>query len=333
MAHGKGARQLNLKQMARRSLDYLNTFRCKTEQVDAVGLAYNPGHTIFIREYYLYLVDLFRQNCRGAGAPVNVVFGDYEFQFKNRNRSVKVDIQFEHTLVKPGGRDSGGAVAGTIPLPDGPGTYLVRIPNLDYLRTLDLVVDYSLPNMINVQACGAFDDYAAKAIHVAPLLHELDAGDAERSGEIVALFGDVHQARRRSFLERAAEAGLPLKNVKGVFKQDKLRRLYRNTKILVNVHQTGEHHTLEELRILPALLSGVIVVSEDVPLKEQVPYARFIVWSSYDKLIDTVRQVHDNHERYFRQIFGDPALAAVLARMKTDNADKVAAALARLRAY
>jgi hypothetical protein len=326
---------LNLKQPAGRLLhcfnNCINKFRCRIEHADGVCLAYNPGHTIFIREYYLYVVDLFRQSCRAAGPAINLIFGNYEVRFKNGHKRFKLDIQFEHTLVKPGGRDSAGAVAGTIPIMDGPGNYLVRIQNYNYLNTLDLVIDYSLPNLINVKTCGAFDDYSAKTIHVSPLIHEVDFGSAERSGNIVALFGDVHQPRRKSFLEKAMESGLPLKNVKGVFRQDELRRLYKNTKILVNVHQTGEHHTLEELRILPALLSGVIVVSEDVPLKEHIPYARFIVWSNYENMIDTVRRVHDNYDRHYRRIFGDPELAGVLAQMKRDNIEHVAAALSRLR--
>ena len=42
-----------------------------------------------------------------------------------------------------------------------------------------------------------------------------------------------------------------------------LRALLDSTQILINVHTTAHHHTLEEYRVLPALLRGCVVVSED----------------------------------------------------------------------
>jgi hypothetical protein len=72
---------------------------------------------------------------------------------------------------------------------------------------------------------------------------------------------------------------------------------------MVNVHQTDHHHTFEELRCLPALMNGVIIVSEDVPLKEKIPYGNSIVWAKYEKLADKVKEVQDNYEDYYRKIF------------------------------
>lgn len=326
--HMKGMK--NLKRLIRTSLDFFNGFGCRIEALGPARLAYNPRHPLFIREYYLYCVGLLHQVLAAADVPVNVLAGDYAVRFGNGNRTIKLDIQHEHTLVKPGGRDSGGAVRGGIPLLDHSDFYLVRIQNHDYLKSLDLVIDYSLPNLRNAETSHTFQAYRNKAICLAPLLYEPDFGAADRREEIITQFSDTTQSRRKAFLEASASAGLPLRNVRGIFDKAGVRRLFRNTRILVNVHQTEHHHTLEELRILPALLCGVVIVSEDVPLKELIPYSRFIIWSGTKDLVDRVRAVHASYETHRARIFDDPELANVLAKMKEDNRENLAAALRAL---
>jgi hypothetical protein len=109
-------------------------------------LAYNSQHLAYIREYYLYCVDLFAQAFERYGRAVDVTFGNYGVNFGAKRPSLRIDIQHEHTLVKPGGRDSAGAPLGTVPLPDGSGNYLVRLTGYAYLKTLDTVIEYSRPN-------------------------------------------------------------------------------------------------------------------------------------------------------------------------------------------
>ena len=98
----------------------------------------------------LYCVDLFAQAFERYGRAVDVTFGNYGVNFGAKRPSLRIDIQHEHTLVKPGGRDSAGAPLGTIPLPDGSGNYLVRLAGYAYLKTLDTVIEYSRPNLVNL---------------------------------------------------------------------------------------------------------------------------------------------------------------------------------------
>jgi hypothetical protein len=58
-----------------------------------------------------------------------------------------------------------------------------------------------------------------------------------------------------------------------------LSRIYSTSRIILNIHQTENHHTLEEFKVLPALLRGAIIVSEDIPIKHVVPYHNYIIWS------------------------------------------------------
>lgn len=87
----------------------------------------------------------------------------------------------------------------------------------------------------------------------------------------MALFFDTQQPRRKHFVDRAREAGLPLQNmlhVLGRFNQKKIQKI----KTIVNIHRKDHHDTFEELSILPCpFLSDVIIVSEEVPLRIKFP--------------------------------------------------------------
>lgn len=316
--------------MRRKLLKWLAQRACTLEQANNVCIASSARHMLFVREYYLYCIGLFRVAFAKVDTPCNVVFGDYAVDFGNPHPTLRIDLQFEHTLVKPGGRDSGDAAPGAVALADGSSRYLVRVVDRARLEALDAVIEYSLPNLVNLRGSGRFDDYLRRAVHIAPLLYTADFSARPRGRAMITLFADAGQPRRAEFLDKAREAGLPLRNVKRVFGHAELQALHDDTRILVNVHQTDHHHTLEELRILPALQRGVIVVSEDVPLKEHVPYSRFIVWSSYGRLVDAVRDVHENYARYHAAIFDSGELASVLAAMRQANVDNVEAAVRRL---
>lgn len=307
-----------------------NAGECKIEVCDRACIAYNPQHKIFIRSYYMYCVGLVKQAVREAGARVNVIVGDYAVDFANGNRTVRVDIQHEHTLVKRGGRDTEGALPGAVVASPGDEHYLVRIEGFDYLRTLDIVIDYSYPNLVNIKESARFDDYLARTTCISPLLYTMDFGRTNRLREIVTLFADTRQPRRRQFLQQAKKAGLPLTNVKGVYGCEDLKRIYRDTRVLVNVHQTDHHHTFEELRVLPALQCGVVIVSEDVPLKEHIPYSKFIVWCAYKDIVATALSVHQHCEQYHRRIFDSAELVTVLNAMQLDNAQNMRTAVRKL---
>jgi hypothetical protein len=93
------------------------------------------------------------------------------------------------------------------------------------------------------------------------------------------------------------------KNINNCFDKQVLRMLYNRTKILINIHQTEHHHTFEELRVLPALQCGVLVISERSPLNNLVPYNEFVIWSEYDKICDKVNEVVNNYDYFFDLIF------------------------------
>jgi len=298
------------------------------EFVGPAVLTHNPRHTVYVRAYYRYCVALFRSALQRRPQAVHLVFGDYlpgDCALPLR----RIAFQIEHTLVKPGGGDSDDAPVSATPLPQGEGRYLARLLHRPALAAADLVLDYSHANVLHLRNTGGFDDVLAHTVVVTPLLHEHCFTRDGRDRSSLTLFSDAGEGRRGRFLAAARARGLPIRNLKRCFDSDALQAQYRRTRVLVNVRRSDHHDTIEELRILPALQSGVIVVSEDGPLRHTLPYARFIVWAHYDTLVEQVADVLRDYDTWHMRLFGDPELPQVLTAMAAANRDAVDAALTR----
>jgi hypothetical protein len=89
--------------------------------------------------------------------------------------------------------------------------------------------------------------------------------------------------------------------------------------ILVNLHQTEHHHTLEELRILPALLQGVLVVSEPSPLIDKVPYSKFVTFASIEEMPAVISRLMDNYEESWANTFTTGEFTKVVAELEESN--------------
>ncbi|QBB69688.1 hypothetical protein ELE36_04485 [Pseudolysobacter antarcticus] len=298
------------------------------ERVGPAVLTYNPRHTVYVRAYYCYCVALFRNTLQRRPQAVHLVFGDYplgDCALPLR----RIAFQIEHTLVKPGGGDSDGAPVSATPLPHGEGRYLARLLHRPALVAADLVLDYSHANFLHLRDAGGFDDLLTHIAVIAPLLHEHCFTRDGRDQSSLTLFSDAGEGRRGRFLAAARARGLPIDNLKRCFDSDALQAQYRRTRVLVNVHRSDHNDTIEELRILPALQSGVIVVSEDGPLRHTLPYARFIVWTHYDMLVEQVASVLRDYDIWHARLFGDPELPQVLACMAAANRAAIDATLER----
>ena len=105
--------------------------------------------------------------------------------------------------------------------------------------------------------------------------------------------------------------------------------MYSSTKIILNIHQTDHHHTFEELRVLPALLSGVIVICEESPLKEHIPYKDYVVWCNYDEIINVTKDVLSNYEKYYELLFSSKLneLRAIINSLHIDITANLSKAL------
>lgn len=286
------------------------------EQVNKSFILYDNNYNTLIQEYYNYSVNLLKMWLAKNNISINIIVGNYNHNFNNTNRTIKIDIQCEHTLVKTGGRSVQQHIYGNVPC-DG-GTYLIRVDNFNYYNSIDYIIEYSLPNIYNLSTNDIFEEYLNKNIYIAPLLFAPNFTSLTRKN-IITMFTDNSNCRRSEILNCLKQLSVEFTSVSNCYTNDCLYDIYKDSKILVNVHQTDHHHTFEELRVLPALLSGVIIVSEDVPLKEKIPYSDYIVWSSYDNIAQTVKDVSDNYEYYFNKIFSDTELIECIKSMQDLN--------------
>ena len=84
--------------------------------VGSTQLIFNPQHDEVVREYYLYVVELYSDALRALGLSVDIVFGEYPVTVKRNRRLFRVLFQIEHILVRPGGRGTAGAPPSALPV-------------------------------------------------------------------------------------------------------------------------------------------------------------------------------------------------------------------------
>jgi hypothetical protein len=191
---------------------------------------------------------------------------------------------------------------------------------MDSLESYDYVIEYSLPNINHIMTISdnpRIKKYLDKNIHISCNMYDIKFEKLNRS-KIITLFF-AWSGRRSTLYDSLINNDIQVQNVHNCFQKECLLDVYKNTKILINVHQTDFHDTAEELRILPALMSGVIVIAEDSPIKEKIPYHEFIIWEKIENIPNKVIDVQKNYDSYFESIFGGNKLKNVLLEIEKQN--------------
>ena len=273
----------------------------------------NP--TSIVSDYNNYIISLLERFIKTTGAAINinfVVFGKEFSDFNNTNPTIRIECNYEHTLVLPGGRDIGDAVPGKIYDEYGkPMDYLVRLVNRESLAKADLVIDYSIQNVANIMLSGDFKDIDNNIMCIYPSIyeeHHLCKATGPRVFDCITTFFDGGQPRRKKIVDEMIthftnDYSKNYRNVNNCFSKNDLQNLYLHTKVLVNIHQTDQHHTLEELRVLPALQCGVLVICEKSPINKNnyfnVRYHEYIIWAEYGDIVQKTEEVLSNYKKYF----------------------------------
>jgi len=262
-------------------------------------LYYNENEGI-VNDYYQMIVCTIKKIILDNNIAVNIILGNNNYNFNNNNRLIRITLNYEHTLVKRSGRDSHNSPEGKIKDNDN-NNYLVRIVDSHRLNLGDIIIDYSIPNIYNVNISEKFSSLSDKHVYIYPSIYETYILNENRNINTLTTFINTQEPRRKRLLENI----LDHTNISNCFEKDKLREIYINTKVLINIHQTNEHHTFEELRVLPALQCGVIVISEHSPLNHLVPYNDYIIWSSYDNILNKVKEILEKYDYYHNFIFNN----------------------------
>ncbi len=273
-------------------------------QVNKSFIGYNENIAIYVHDYFKYIISVISKILNDNNISINVIVGNCYDSFNNELKTIRIYINYEHTLVKKGGRDSQGAPEGIIKTTDLD-NYLVRIDNLNGMNEADIIIEYSCPNIENIKSSKLYPELSNKLVYIAPALYEQIFTIRERKINILTTFIRTHEPRRFRLIEDLKQNNINHINVNDCFEKNCLKELYCNTKILINIHQTDHHHTFEELRVLPALLCGCIVICEESPLKELVPYHKYLIWVKYDEIVEKCIEVQNNYDYYYNTIFGN----------------------------
>uniref|UniRef100_A0A6C0LSB5 Glycosyltransferase n=1 Tax=viral metagenome TaxID=1070528 RepID=A0A6C0LSB5_9ZZZZ len=282
---------------------------------------------IYTKDYYDYCVSLMERISKELRFETPILF---KKTINANEKGIRILYNYEHTLVRKDGRDTAGAFDGAVPVLQKPDEiYLIRIVGLDQLKTANLIIEYSNPNIENIRS--SFDatliELAKKLIYIAPCLYMPSLTKGIRNNQVMTTFINDQEPRRKKLLYSLMMSKVSCTNVNNCFTKKKVQDLYLKTKILINIHQTEHHHTFEELRVLPALLNGTIVISELSPLSDLVPYAKCVVWVPYEKIVSTVKDVLARYDEVHKQIFGSIENRQILEGLDAANYESLKARL------
>lgn len=225
---------------------------------------------------------------------------------KNGKKDVRVFFHDEHTLVKP---DSDEFVSNPKSKVEN---YSIHFWHQNKCMRSEYVFEYSSTNISNLVSSNLFSDYLSKVSYLAPLLpinfensHKEHTITTFISLKEVYIKGYLVRSRRQKFYDMILSRNIQCNNITGYWTDLETINLYNKVKILVNIRQSDYYWTFEELRCLPALCRGVIVISEDVPLREEIPYHKHILWGKFHELPDIILDVQNNYQKYFDELIND----------------------------
>lgn len=274
----------------------------------------------YVAEYINYIASIVIEILKKHPMQVNILINSpRHVKINNSNKNIHITINFEHTLIKKPRGEVPGFPVGKLVDPEGE-NYYVRIEDIEKLDEGDIVIDYSIPNIYNIVESKIYDEFSKKLVYIAPCLYESSLMNREsRDVPVVTTFLFEEIPRRKHFLDSIRERNVSCINYRGLSENSAFASVFSKAKILVNIHQKDNCLTFEELRVLPALQCGTIVISEVSPFSQKVPYHNSIIWCSYDTIVDKVIDVLENYDEYHYNLFNNSENEEVLKGLRGAN--------------
>lgn len=260
------------------------------------------SNTSITSDYDAYILNIIKSVITNNKVELNINFiTNNNFNFNNNKKTLIININYEHTLVKQNAPNEKSTHIGVINYNIN-NKYLVRIHEYNKLLLSDIIIDYSIPNIYNIKTSNLFTSFSDKHIYIAPCIYD-NIYTSFKNRKIISLttFYNPDIPRRKHLLNKFINTSHI--NINDCFDKTMLQDIYRNTKVLINIHQTDYHDTFEELRCLPALYNGVLVISEKSALYNLIPYNELIIWSEYENIYQKTKEVLDNYEQFHSHIF------------------------------
>ena len=219
------------------------------ETINNSNILYSTTLVYFVEVYYRYCIDVFK-SALDTNYNFNVIFrfsqaqdemnnskkfGDYLNKLDINKKTIRVDINHEHTLVKEGYHlFPNSAPNGKISYTNNSSKkYKVSLFKYDEVQKSDIIIDYSNANIENLKGSNI---YSNKLIYIAPAFYDLYTLKENRNIDCLTTFINQGVARRKKLIENVKAQNINLTNVNNVFSKNDLQQLYKNTKILINIH-------------------------------------------------------------------------------------------------
>jgi len=206
--------------------------------------------------------------------------------------------------------------------------YLIVIHDIQSYKHADFIINYSKLNIEAIKLSNKLSsELFNKILYLPPFIFALEFNkNQKRNINVITTFINISDnvPLRKNLLNNLKINNINHTNYNNIFCKNSLCELYDNTKILINIHQTPYHHTLEEFRILPALSRGVVIISEISPLINLLPYYDYIIWTTYDNVIKTVKNTIQNYDKIYSNFFGNKSkLFQILNKLNKESLDNI----------
>jgi hypothetical protein len=135
----------------------------------------------------------------------------------------------------------------------------------------------------------------------------------------IVLLGENNTERQKRFIDTVNETHnlnpIVVNNIRNL---EQSLFLYKNTKIIINIHPSDNDTIFDEMIYLPPFSSGVIIISEKTVLSHLLPYNNFIFWSDIENMPNTVKYVLENYNTIFNVIYGDNTVKDIIGTLYTN---------------
>ena len=270
---------------------------CK--KVQSSYIYYDNNMWIAVKDYTMYVVALLEDYLNKNPLCINLfVNTNNTIKTNNQNRTIKIGINYEQTIVADEISACSTEPQGKIEC-NGK-QYTVYADLINNLKDNDIIFDYSKPNIKNIEISGLYPELLPKFQYISPSIYKSVTTSTDQKTNIITLFLS-ETPRRQTIITELSKLDNYI-NRNDCYDKD-LFDLLLQSKILINIHRSDDENTFEELRVLPALMNRVLVISEISPLTELIPYNPLIIWATYENIVEKTKEVLEHYDEYVNKIF------------------------------
>ena len=157
----------------------------------------------------------------------------------------------------------------------------------------------SLSNRFKIINYSISNNKFKNSIHIPYQVNNLEIYNFEKIKNI-CFIGDLNSNHRKNILNN--KRLINKIDIIGRYGKNRDQLLFKY-KILLNLHYDNNYNVLEELRINRCIFNKMIVISENSIDQNKYILKNNMIFSSYDKIIDTVIDVLDNYDYYYKKLF------------------------------